>query len=344
MRPGLPYLAVRCHGLRGHLIDPPTMKALVKAEDIEKLVEILLKTDYREEIRLVPLKEITGFALERLFNEKLIKRCYFIADIAPRGPGEFLRAYFRRFEIQNIKRILRGKISRIHADQIRSELLPVERYSHVSFQALLKAEDIEQIMALLGETVYAAVVESLALYKKYKSLLPVEAHLERIYFEEVWKSLGKLPRGDREDIARVLGAMVDLENCFAVLGGKMQNLDESLMRRLVLPHGHALPKATIDDMILEDDARSAASLLRAPYVEIVKPILDGDSVLARARGFRYVIKEALRIGRWSTYRFAFVFLYTMLAEAENRDLISIALGKESHAPPELIAKYLISSI
>lgn len=344
MRPGLPYLAVRCHGLNRYLLDPSTIKALAEAEDIGKLVDVLIKTVYRKDVGKMPMKEVNGFTLERIFNKKLIERCYFIADIASGGPLDFLRTYYRKFELQNIKRILRQKtlVAPAEKAEIESELLPIEQYSEVSFEALLRSENVEQAVELLGDTIYAPTAEDLDWYKEYKTLLPIETRLEKTYSYAVWEALNKLPYKDRKSVERVFGVMVDLENCLTILGSKVQEFDAPLVESLSLPTTYAIPKKTIDGMISAEDARSALSLLTPPYTEILEPILDGDAILAQARGFRHVLKQALREGRAGSVRFAYVLSYLISCEAENRDLVSIALGKQDNLAPEQIKKYLVS--
>ena len=107
----LTYLATRCHGLITHLLTDEILNALITVKDSQEIVDILNPTDYGKYIREQEKIEVTS--LEEILNKVLIDRYNFVLKASSDDIREFLMTYYRKFEVQNIIRILRGKILKI---------------------------------------------------------------------------------------------------------------------------------------------------------------------------------------------------------------------------------------
>jgi vacuolar-type H+-ATPase subunit C/Vma6 len=130
------YLVTRTHGLRTHLIPAHDIQILSKTKSMRDLSDSLLKTDYAAEISQLPTHEYDAATLEGIFLKKLVERFFFVSRAAQGKMQDLLTRYCARFEVENIKRIVRTK----HGGQSEEEptLIPLPReYSLVNFPALL---------------------------------------------------------------------------------------------------------------------------------------------------------------------------------------------------------------
>ena len=188
------YLITRVHGLRTHLITLRDLKLLVRAKTSREVSDNLLRTEYGPEISKLPTKEVDAATLEGIFLKTLVERFYFVPREAQGTMQELLNRYCARFEVENIKRIIRQK----HGGETVEEpnLIPLPReYTLVNFPALLNAKDVEEVVSLLRETPYRSLADKLQPYRETGSTMVLEAALDEIYFGKVWKVVSKMSRG-----------------------------------------------------------------------------------------------------------------------------------------------------
>ncbi len=321
------YLVARCHGLRTRLISPSTLTSLVKVENVKSLAEALLKTEYGDLIREGPWNEINGFVLERIFTRKLVDRCYFIPKIAPSSIVQFLYAYYRRFEIQNLNLILRGKSAKATRDRMEKSLIPIEEYSSINFDALLNSKDVVEAVRLLAETIYSPPEIGIQSYKDSGSLLPFEAYFEKVYASELMKTLEGVS-GDKKYVDRLLRVEFDVRNCITTIGGILHGLDSNLTESLIIPYLYKISKEDIVKAIRGERVSSTMKSLFSPYVRVIDSLLAGKEAEASVEGFKYVYEESENNRLSRAHSFAYVLTYLISCEVEQRNLTSIALGKE----------------
>jgi vacuolar-type H+-ATPase subunit C/Vma6 len=341
--PGLSYVVIRCHAMRAELIDPETLKSLAEAGDMKEFLGLLSQTRYKEIIEEAG-EGVSAVALERAFYQKLIERLDRVVRVAPKGMAEFLRAYYHmRLEVQNLKRILRGKSSETSTDRIKRHLIPVSPYLSVDFEDLVGAETMADSVNLLGKTVYASIKKSLALCEKYDALWPIEAWLNQIYVGSVQESLSKISSEDRVMVRQIVEVETDVENLLSAINWRRMAREQPSLPRLesIFPLTYGTSLRTIKGLIEGRDPGDVVRGLGAPYAEILEPIIDDDVALVRTNLRRHGY-EAARGGRArDDFGFPCVMSYLISCEAERGDLVSIAWGKEHELEPKRILKYTV---
>lgn len=342
MSPGLAYVVVRCHAMRAELIDPETLRSLAEARDMKEFLGLLSQTQYKEIVGEAG-EGVSAVALERVFYQKLIERLDRVVRVAPTGMAEFLRAYYHmRLEVQNLKRILRGKSSEAPIKRIKRHLIPVSPYLSVDFDDLVGAETMADAVNLLGRTVYAPLKESLGLWEKYDALWPIEARLNQIHVESVQESLSKISSEDRRMVRQIVEVEKDVENLLSAINWTQMTKEQpfpSLLESFPLTYGISL--RTIKELIEGRDHGDVVKGLGAPYAKIVEPIIVDDVALVRTNLRRHAY-EAAREGRArDDFGFACVMSYLVSCDVERGDLVSIAWGKEHELESRKILKYTV---
>lgn len=329
--------------MRADLIDPKAMKSFAEAKDMEEFLELLSQTQYGEDIGEAG-EEISAMTLERAFYQRLIKRLDRIIRVAPTGVAEFLRTYYHmRLEIQNLKRILRGKFSKMPYERIKRVLIPISPYLSADFDDLARAETMEDSVRLLEGTVYTPIKESLMLSEEYDVLWPVEARLNPIYVETVQRFLSKIPREDREMVRRIIGAETDVENLLLAINWRREVQKQHSLPPLesVFQLTHKIPRRVIEELIASEDISSAVKVLGAPYAQIAEPIVHDDVTLVRTNLRRYVYEEARAESTRNDFGFPCIMSYLVSCEVEKGDLVGIAWAKEQEVEPETMLKYTV---
>ncbi|MEJ2271563.1 MAG: V-type ATPase subunit, partial [Candidatus Bathyarchaeota archaeon] len=291
----LNYIVVRIHGLRTRLVSASMLKDMARTKDLKAFAETLLKTDYSNNIKEVPWNDISGFILEKIFEKKLVERSLFVSKLSCSDTICFTETYCRRFEVQNITHILRNKEKKIPKIEIEKRLSPIEHYSSINFKALLNSNTVDDAIELLKETIYYPSKEVVQLYKSGGSLLPIEAYFEKIYAEELIKSLETIPE-DKEEVRSLLMTQFDIKNCFTVIGSIIQKLNPYFLEKLVIPYSKKISLTDITNIIYRDNSLSLASTVFKQYIKVVKALIAGDESKAYLEGLRYINKanESIR--------------------------------------------------
>ena len=338
MSPGLDYVVIRSHALMGELLTPEEMRALAEKESLDGFVESLEGTQYGR----IPIdtEGDVSLALEKVFYQKFIERMMGIVNLAPTKIGDFLQSYYYlRFEVINLKRIIRGKFSGIPARQIIESLIPITPHNVESYEEIALTETFQDAIRRLDDTPYATLISSLELSEKYDALWPLEIALNHLNASAVFKSLERLPHHDRGLVRRIVQAEADVEN-FLVAAKQRRARELAHSAEDQFPATYGIGLHMLREAIEADDIEPIIRGLDQPYDRILAPLYEGDVALIRSR-LRQHIYDVARKGRAANdFGFNVVMAYLVFSEIEKDDLVGIAWGKTQGIPSEDILKYL----
>ena len=338
MSPGLDYVVIRSHAMMADLLTPGQIRDLAGMESLKVFVEQLAETSYGE-ISIAEEGD-TSIALESVFYQKFIERMMGIVDLAPSKIGNFLQSYYYlRFEVINLRRIIRGKYSGIPTPQINESLIPITPYKVESYEEILGAETFQDVVLRLEGTPYASLISSLELSEKYDALWPVEIALNYLGAREVFKSLDILPQNDRSLVRRVVHAEADIEN-FLVAAKQRSSHDDIHSVEEMFPATYEISRSTLIEAIEADDIRDIIQGLVPPYDVILAPLYEGDVALIRSRLRQHIYDIAARGREVNDFGFNVVMAYLIFSEIEKDNLVGIAWGKTQGILSEDILKYL----
>ena len=168
MNLGIDYVVLRTHARISDLLNKEQIQHLAEASDINEFITRLRDTPYGE--ITVEHDDKIALNLEKIFIKKFTDRIEEIVNITPAKMGEFLRAYFDfRFEVLNLKRILRGKFTESSPEEISDSLIPIS-YIIRDYDILINAGSLEDAVLKLDNTSYRTLIDKLELYSEYDAL------------------------------------------------------------------------------------------------------------------------------------------------------------------------------
>lgn len=338
MSPDLPYIVVRSHALMADLLTPEQIRTLADQESFDSFVERLANTPYGR-ISIEAEGEIS-IALEKVFYQKFIERMMAIVDVAPKNIGDFLQSYYYlRFEVVNLKRIVRGKFSGLPTTQIVESLIPMTPYSVESYEDLASTETYDETVRRLKGTPYESLIDSLELSEKYDAIWPVEIALNHLYASAVFKSLERLPQRDRVLVRRIVQAEADVEN-FLVAAKQRGARERTHNPEEMFPATYGIGLDILSEIIEVDDIRLVIRKLDWPYIEILAPLYTGDVALIRSRLRQHICSVARRGRAANDFGFNVVMAYLVFSEIEKDNLVGIGWGISQGITSEDILKYL----
>jgi len=323
------YVVVRAHGLKTHLLDKETYTKLSRARNLEEIVSALSGTEYSEEISKVPVRELSARILGRIFRRILSNRFFGITKIAwisgEISLTELFSNYSKRFEVENIKMILRAKHGKTKINE--DVLIPIPReYLMINFPALIGAKDVQEVVSMLRETIYRGLLDYLDVYGETGSVAVLEAVLDKIYYENVWESIHKT-KIDIKDVKEIVGLEIDLKNLYTVVSLKKIDLAPELIEKVLIKYYFRIKLDELKEVARGPIERIAEIIRRLPYVElgskIPKLLKEENYSLFEDLILKILFRKAGDIMKACPDTLGYVFGYLILCEREYRNLIRI---------------------
>lgn len=234
------YVNARIRGMKSRLLDKKALENLIFKPDIDSLIAELEKTPYRPEITAAK-SQFSGIAcIEHALRENLTRTYRKIHGFVESTDGErFLSVFLQRWDVQNIKTVLRGKAVHMTPEDIQSCIIPAGDLDEVTINEMIRQTDIRAVIDLLAtwEIGFSRpLTEAYPEYVKKEDLMILESALDRYYYAN---ALG-LVRGNGPDetlIRNIITTEIDTINIKTVLRLIRDKIDPPESRRFFLEGG-----------------------------------------------------------------------------------------------------------
>lgn len=345
-------LYAKIHARLGHRLSPQTWDELLEAEGFSEFVNRLAQTPYGPAVERFRAEsaqnELQVARLERVlrghWTQQSLSLFYYLQGKA----SELLEWYWRRFELNNLKTVLRAVEGGVAAGRAESMLIPLGSYARLDWSALLEADSVPDLVDALSGTFYGDTMKpALSYYQQVGRLLVLEARLDLAYFYQLLDLIRALHGRDREAAERFLGMVIDGQN---VLWAFRYRTFYDLSPEEILNY-------CLHDGIQVDVGVIKQIAMGAPLVEILQDLWQGRlsgvsdlagladaQALSQAEAIldRYLLRQAEQVRAAYAMHLGIVLAYEVLLEIEIRNLIRSAEGKAAHWDQDQIRPYLIS--
>jgi V/A-type H+-transporting ATPase subunit C len=247
----LDYLAARLHGRRSRLAEAERLEGLCRLSNLPELgravypeTEFQGTADFQRRLAQDPVWELNGF-LKHL-----------------EGAGADLLAWMlARFQMENIKVLLRALMHRTPLEPPEEYLLSLPHGLALDVQALVAADSLEIFTERLpAGDLRKSLREALGIYRDQPRPFFLEGALDRGYFRELLARAERLSGEDLELIQPIMLQEVDAFHLMLVVRGKF---NYGLTPELLLPlhvRQSGIPSERFSAMLAASDIAAAASL------------------------------------------------------------------------------------
>jgi len=337
------YINARIRAMKSELLTPDFYEELLSAPLLSSLFELLKGTPYAEDITKAKTKEsrdldilVTAFRLnmERHFRK--------ILNFSSGEPNVLFRTILSKYDIYNVKTILRGKIQNVEESEIRASLLPAGVLDEVRLTELLKQETASSVLDVLATwgIVFPFVIgRTLVKAVRDENILLMETYLEEAYFKWAFEQMAK-GNGNKELLREVLTSLVDMRNIMACLIllkdgikplGRIKFLEGGKLSRLVI---NSLENAeTLEEAI---DIVRNTEYGRPLRGREFKDLLAIERILEKAG-----IERALSLKKEDPLGIGIGIYYIWAKETEITNLRTIAFGIAFSVSPSEIRESLV---
>ena len=310
-------------------------------EDYRKLIRMgpsaiarfMEEREYETEINELGTRFSGVDLIEYALNRNLAKHFDDLLDWSEGRLYDLIARYLRKFDVWNVKTIIRGIYTETSPEEIRTDLIRAGELDDALLDRLVEADEIDDVIELLNRTIFYEPLS--AAYEEYEetgALVPLENALDRAFYERLLEGVTAKHEGPEAMYVEFLQAEIDFRNArnalrlarsgadiepaaFFIEGGEL--FTEAELRRLVNDR-EALVTHITEDPRYGDRLSSALDRLR-----------EADSLIQ----FEHALDAALlqysdRLSSIYPVSVSAVLSYILAKEREVENIRAIARGRE----------------
>lgn len=246
------------------------------------------------------------------------------------SPRELLSYWAHRFELGNLKTIIRGKMTDQPRAAIEKQLQNMGIFTSLPIAELLQTETPTELLRRLEQTAYAEIArQARRLLEQGEALFALDAALDRRYFAGLARHAAAIDNGSWQPLRAIVGSIIDRVNLVWLLRYRYAyNLSPARAYYMLIPASHRLLPQQMQRLVQCATFEEAMGSLSNPFDRIVAGARNVTEVTLKLE------QEGWRIASHTLYHSSFnvarALAYMMLRERDLRRLRAIACGRSMH--------------
>jgi V/A-type H+-transporting ATPase subunit C len=313
--------------MKGDLIKRDQWNSMLKM-GFHEVLRTLQDGNYREEITGLDLKRVQLSALEGAFNRNLMRTFEKLLRISDEKLRKVLEIYLQRYTVENVKAIIRGKLTGVSNEEVEQLLVPTATTSQAYFVDLMKKERIEDVIKKLP---FAVVT------KEGADLFSLENALDRAYILQLFDLAQRL-RGQGKALRELIQAELDIINSKIVL-----RLKNECMKKVEIVQYLVAPTKEIAALAGKENVKSVIDGLRKIGLVVCDERLAESEMMTHAEielDTTLLRKERLLMHQFPlTVNSIIGFMFAK--EIEVKNLKVLVKGKKLGLDEEYLSKLVV---
>ncbi len=332
---------------RSRLLGQNKLHLLTETKNLAEFVVQLHESTYQSQIAKNP-PPVTSRKLERAFTENLIETYIKIIRSTPIDVKDFLKLYLFRFEVENLKVLIKAVNARLSSEQKMSKMyLSTEAFFRRSalFEEAARVDDLSKTVDTLKGTEYELPLKmGLESYEEDGTTACFDVLLDKHFYDKLYKAYFCLPKKEKPHAFYYISMASDWFTLQVLLRGKNLQYNPDWLRLAAPTKKFHLNKEQIEDIIAAPDFDSAFRIAQASfYAPYIGKANTPEEILANSK--RAIDKAMFlhaKVSRVSeVFNVGAVLSFFTQKEAEVRNLTAACLGVESAIKPEDIRSRFI---
>ena len=343
------YVGARIRGMKSRLLQRKELEALGAKLDISSLIDELENTPYRPDLEDASVRH-TGLAcVEEALRRNLGKTFRLIFSFVKGEDAETLiNIFLNKWDIQNIKTILRGKNIQEVPEEIAESLAPAGALNDATLTELIKQPDVKAVIDLLatwGIEYARPLTQHLKEYSETRDLVVLEYALDKFYYDHALHAVAgdSYDEGIIRGIVRTEIDVTNIKNILRIIRDKIELEDPQYYfirggKELDVDKISALTKTRTMDGVTKQLANTSYDFLaRLPdeYIAAEK-ISPFEKELDK-----FVLQKALSLFSGDPLSLALVIGYLWAKLNEITNIRIIAMCKTEYVPEKEVMEELV---
>ncbi len=332
--------------LESKMLSTTDYEALLRTESEEQVIHYLLQhSDYGKAVKKTGQAEVSMIAVERALYQYLFDRyeqmMFYVID----ADRKLFKALLMRYEIENLKMVIRTVYSQLHDDTIEHNMTTSHHFQIEDFAKLLSLPSLDQLVENLMTTDYGPILKPYLGESHARMLFYMEMNLDRYYFKRLYDCILRLKGAGRKFMEIAFGTNVDLLNIQWIYRGlNHYDLSAEELFNYCLKGGFNLNLKQLKALCYASDSKAFNKILMATRYktmfgdgESVDLVLERDMERTLYNLFHKQVKEA-------HLNLITPISYLHSLEFEIRDLFAIIEAKRYHMNAEQTRTFLVRQI
>ncbi len=343
------YSNARLRGMRSRLLRRDRLEQFASYPELHQFIQELMQTEYATDLEEALIHGRTSAQVGGALRLNLVRTYRKVFGFMNGEAADICAVVLGRWDIFNIKTILRGKHSHLSNDEVSEALLPVGALDQADLDGLLRQPDVRAVVntaTTWGLPEASALRDGFAEFQRSGELSDMELALDRHFAERAEKELS---RGNRNHqmARRVLGMQVDIQNLLMVFRVARANLDVTQARRYFLPGGTDVTEDAYLKLAGLSDVDEILDGLRGtrfgPVLEeVATAYLESQSIATFERALEdYLTRKVIAMGGTDPLGVGIPLAYLWSKLNEVTNLRIIARGISMGVPTERMRRELI---
>ena len=313
---------------------------------LPEIIRFIGETDYKQEIDELGATFKGIDLIEVALSWNLAKEYQKILEITPGTLKQFTQAYLRRWDIQNVLTLLRGRMQGEKAGKIKEVLIPAGSLDREILDRLLAEDSADKIVeSLKAYRMYPLVfAREYPLAKESGSLSRLENALYKQFYEEIIAEAKSGIKGGNLFL-EFIRLEIDIKNVKTLFrlhaDTALEDAGEMFISGGVLTSSDFASLNAIHNRnefidLLKTKIQHKVLLTLLEELRSEKTMHDVETRLTRVQ-----LEQMERMSKRNPISIHPILVYLEKKKYEVFNLRALARGKESKLPPEKISGYLV---
>lgn len=245
---------------------------------------------------------------------------------------QFILYWTERFEVSNVKTLLRAKMAEERAASVLNRLVNMGPFSRLDLESLVHTEDETELFRRLESSPYADIVRhARRAFEESRDPFILEATLDRAYYEGLVRRAKALDSRVGRDLRVLMAGLIDRINLVWMLRYRFNyELPAAQVYYLLVGAGYRLPGEVLQRLVT---MTSLESVLAALPDSLAKELGGARSIVeVFGRMERMARDQARRILASGAHPISRAFAYLILREQNLRAVRAVLRGRHLRLP------------
>ena len=331
------YGTARVHAMKVKLFPKETYAKLLNMS-LPEIARFIEESEYKAEIDELA-RVYSGIDLVEFATHLNLARTFTkLMEMTMGEPHELIVEYLRRWDIWDLKTILRGKTYGASDEEIVRILVPSGELSQDYLQTLVRKPSVEEVIAALKGTVYYDIIKDI---DYAESSMKVEDELDKFYYARMLDVVSRI-KGPSLYLT-VIKMEIDVANLKTLFRLKKAEISGSRVLEYVIPSGLYLSDKEIEKMADAPFDEFVALLSKYRYWSAISDIVtERMESLSKIelRLDKYLNEHVWTISTFNPLTVLPMLGYMLSKDTEVDNIQAIVRGKEAGLSQEVIKDHL----
>lgn len=240
---------------------------------------------------------------------------------------DFVVYWTQRFELSNVKTLIRAKMSGEHYTALIPRLVDMGPFARLDLETLMHAEDVVELLRRLERGPYAQIVrQARRAFEESRDPFILDATLDRTYYEGLIRRAQPIEAYAGKPMLQLMAGLIDRINLVWMLRYRFNyDLPPAQVYYLLVGGHYTLTAKLLQHLVTLERVESVVSALPARLQQVLEGSRSIMAIFCRLD--EYAARNARRVLHSAAAPLARLFAYLILRERDLRGIRAVLRGR-----------------